>query len=40
LPKRLSIKKVTLIEQEIGKEWNVLKEYKLENKSGKANFRV
>jgi hypothetical protein len=40
LPKRLSIKRITLIEQEIGKKWNVLKEYKLENKSGKANFRV
>lgn len=33
LPKILSIKKISLIEQEIGKEWSILKEYRLKNKN-------
>ena len=32
LPDRLSIKKISLIEQEIGKEWRILKEYNLKKK--------
>ena len=32
LPKKLSISKISLIEQEIGKKWITLKEYELKNK--------
>jgi len=31
-PEKISIKRVSLIEQEIGKKWRVLKEYELKNK--------
>ncbi len=33
LPKKLRISKISLIEQEIGKEWKILKEYELKNKN-------
>jgi len=32
-PKKLSIIKISLIEQEIGEEWKTLKEYELKNKN-------
>lgn len=33
LPKILSVKKISLIEQEIGKKWRTLKEYRLKKKN-------
>jgi len=33
LPKKLSIKRISLIEQEIGEKWRTLKEFELKNKN-------
>lgn len=34
LPKKIRIKKISLIEQELGSKWSTIKEYKLKNRNG------